>query len=107
MLQAGLSSFNMGTRGLLGLISRRGTRRNAAYNHYDSYPSGLGALIVKFILKLKPEEWDEMAKKVEDIEVCQSFMYILFSINSPHSSPLPFATTYPASVYFFSYIFQK
>lgn len=58
----------MGTRGLLGFISRHGTRRNAAYNHYDSYPSQLGSQIVKFILKLKPEEWDEMAKKVEEIE---------------------------------------
>ncbi|KAF4635452.1 hypothetical protein G7Y89_g2648 [Cudoniella acicularis] len=55
----------MGTRGLLGLIIKG--KRHGAYNHFDSYPSGLGSEIAKFILSLTPEEWDEMAKLVEGI----------------------------------------
>jgi len=59
----------MGTRGLVGLIIRG--KHHAAYNHLDSYPSNLGQRIVKFILGLKPEDWDTIAKRVEQIEVLQ------------------------------------
>ncbi|RKF59819.1 hypothetical protein OnM2_056055 [Erysiphe neolycopersici] len=55
----------MGTRGLLGLII--GGKRRGIYNHWDSYPSGLGKDIVKFILSLKPEQWDEMVKILNEI----------------------------------------
>ncbi|KAF8901878.1 hypothetical protein CPB84DRAFT_1824505 [Gymnopilus junonius] len=55
----------MGTRGLLGFIIA--AQRYGSYNHWDSYPSGLGADIVKFILGLGPENCDEMAKLVAEI----------------------------------------
>ena len=57
----------MGTRGLLGLIVEG--KRHAAYNHWDSYPSGLGAKIVKFILSLSREEYAKMTALVQAITV--------------------------------------
>lgn len=57
----------MGTRGLLGLIIQG--KRHAAYNHWDSYPSTLGAKIVEFILSLKLEDIAEMAALVQVITV--------------------------------------
>ena len=37
----------MGTRGLYGVVVNGEVK--ASYNHFDSYPSGLGANIVKFV----------------------------------------------------------
>ncbi|KDR70121.1 hypothetical protein GALMADRAFT_254952 [Galerina marginata CBS 339.88] len=56
----------MGTRGLLGFIIRS-SQRHAAYNHFDSYPTGLGKKIVEFILSLTTEEYDIMARLVSEI----------------------------------------
>ena len=56
----------MGTRGLIGFIIA--AQRHASYNHFDSYPSGLGADIVKFILSLSDEEIDKMVKVVSDLK---------------------------------------
>lgn len=55
----------MGTRGLLGFISFG--QRHAAYNHWDSYPEGLGGQIVNFILSLKHEDYARMARLVAGI----------------------------------------
>jgi hypothetical protein len=61
----------MGTRGLFGLIIQG--RKYATYNHFDSYPKGLGAMIVVFILSLSPSDIAAMAQRVRDIIV--SFNY--------------------------------
>lgn len=58
-----LLKLTMGTRGLLGFIISG--RRHASYNHFDSYPSGLGAQVAKFILGL-----DEEGKCAMLIRVC-------------------------------------
>ncbi|PVH87673.1 hypothetical protein DL98DRAFT_509877, partial [Cadophora sp. DSE1049] len=55
----------MGTSGLLGLIIKG--KRHAAYNHFDSYPAGLGQDIVAFILGLTDEEIENMAARVAEI----------------------------------------
>jgi hypothetical protein len=56
----------MGTRGLLGLIIQ--AQRHAAYNHFDSYPAGLGQEIVNFILSLQPNDYAIMERNLRDIE---------------------------------------
>lgn len=55
----------MGTRGLLGLIIKG--KRHGAYNHFDSYPSGLGQDIVAFLLSLTEEDIKNMAARVAEI----------------------------------------
>lgn len=55
----------MGTRGLIGFIHKG--RRRATYNQWDSYPSGLGDAIIKFILSLNDEQLEEMRIKVEHV----------------------------------------
>lgn len=55
----------MGTRGLLGFIIAG--RRRASYNHFDSYPSGLGAQVAKFILGLKEGEKRAMLEHVRNL----------------------------------------
>jgi hypothetical protein len=55
----------MGTRGLLGFIILG--QRYATYNHWDSYPEGLGKDIVNFILGLTPEDYTAMARLVAEI----------------------------------------
>ena len=55
----------MGTCGLLGFIILG--RRHSAYNHYDSYPDGLGRGIVDFILSLTPEDYFTMARLVAEM----------------------------------------
>lgn len=55
----------MGTHGLLGFIIFG--QRHAAYNHWDSYPQGLGEEIINFILSLKPEDYATMARLVAEI----------------------------------------
>lgn len=57
----------MGTRGLLGLIIKG--KRHGAYNHFDSYPSGLGQDIVAFLLSLTEEDIKNMAARVAEITV--------------------------------------
>jgi len=57
----------MGTRGLLGLIIK--AQRHGFYNHYDSYPSGLGNAIVKFLQSLKDGDCATMSNLVKDIIV--------------------------------------
>lgn len=65
----------MGTRGLLGFIIR--AQRHAAYNHYDSYPEGLGVGIVKFLLSLEPEDIAEMDRKLREVTVSTHLSCIL------------------------------
>jgi hypothetical protein len=55
----------MGTRGILGFITK-GVRRGT-FNQFDSYPSGLGDAIIKFILAHTDEELEEMRMKVEQV----------------------------------------
>ncbi|WWC92148.1 uncharacterized protein L201_007102 [Kwoniella dendrophila CBS 6074] len=55
----------MGTRGLLGLIISG--KRKGCYNHFDSYPEGLGVDIVRFILGLSPEETETMVQRLTEI----------------------------------------
>jgi hypothetical protein len=55
----------MGTRGLLGFIQNG--IRTGCYNRYDSYPSGLGDAIIKFIISLSDKELEEMRLKVEQV----------------------------------------
>lgn len=59
--------LEMGIRGLIVFIIA--DKRHAYYNQMDSYPEGLGQDIVNFILSLNPEQWDEMAKKLEEVTV--------------------------------------
>ena len=55
----------MGTRGLIGFIingARQGT-----YNHFDSYPCGLGNDVIKFIMSLTKEDIKDMAAKAKKV----------------------------------------
>ena len=56
----------MGTRGLVGHIIRG--RQKASYNHFDSYPPGLGLELMKFILSLLDEQIQQMINNLEKIE---------------------------------------
>ncbi|KUJ21516.1 uncharacterized protein LY89DRAFT_376614 [Mollisia scopiformis] len=56
----------MGTRGLLGVVIDG--QRYATYNHFDSYPEGLGKGIMEFLLSLEPKDWAKMAEMVREIE---------------------------------------
>ena len=51
---------------LLGAIIRG--RKKASYNHFDSYPSGLGVGLVNFIKYLSDDQIQEMIKRYEEIE---------------------------------------
>lgn len=57
---------NMGTRGLLGFIIK-GVKKGT-YNHWDSYPTGLGLAIMRWIQSLSEEDIIKMAGQVEKIE---------------------------------------
>jgi hypothetical protein len=59
------NNLAMGTRGILGFITK-GVRKGT-YNHFDSYPSGLGDAIIKFILAHTDEELEQMVGKVEQV----------------------------------------
>lgn len=48
----------MGTRGILGFITPEGEVRGS-YNHFDSYPSGLGRELQEQVRKLEPS-WDHL-----------------------------------------------
>lgn len=49
----------MGTRGLVGVVINNTPK--ATYNHFDSYPSGLGLDVVKFVDSIKGENFDTLA----------------------------------------------
>lgn len=53
----------MGTRGALGF--RYGDTDKVAYNHFDSYPSGLGIEVVKTIRKWNDEQLAGAAARIE------------------------------------------
>jgi hypothetical protein len=58
----------MGTRGLVGFKYKN--RYVATYNHFDSYPSSLGAEVVEFIQKVQSEQgWDKLKQNVNDIDL--------------------------------------
>jgi hypothetical protein len=59
------NNLAMGTRGILGFITK-GVRKGT-FNHFDSYPSGLGDAIIKFILAHTDEELEQMVGKVEQV----------------------------------------
>lgn len=52
----------MSTRGLYGF--RKNGIDKASYNHYDSYPEGLGKIIVEFLSTTSSEELNEMFEKI-------------------------------------------
>ena len=56
----------MGISGFLGFII--GAQRRETYCHSDSYPTGLGQVIVNFILGLKPEEYAIMNQRLEKLQ---------------------------------------
>lgn len=55
----------MGTRGLLAFI-HKGTRKGC-FNRLDSYPSGLGDAIIKFILSHTDQELEGMIEKIDQV----------------------------------------
>lgn len=58
----------MGTRGLMGI--RSDSKDHFQYVHFDCYPSGLGANLVKEIKTMVKNlpRWKELANKLKDIE---------------------------------------
>ncbi len=58
----------MGTRGIMGI--RIDGRDKFAYNHFDSYPSGLGDAIVKDIRKIqqRPYSWEWLEGKARALK---------------------------------------
>ncbi|KAL7423477.1 hypothetical protein Q5752_001057 [Cryptotrichosporon argae] len=56
----------MGTRGLVGFLIRG--QEFGSFHQYDSYPKGLGDVIVKFILGLSPERIELMATRMLAVE---------------------------------------
>lgn len=60
----------MGTRGSVGFIYKNEVK--LAYNHFDSYPDGLGADVVDFIVKVNNEDgWEKFilnGEKLKNIE---------------------------------------
>jgi len=58
----------MGTRGSVGVITKSGEYKSS-YNHFDSYPSGLGQEMVSLIMRInKEKKWDVFSKKMEEIK---------------------------------------
>lgn len=56
----------MGTRGLLGFIVAG--KRFGSFNQYDSYPFGLGAEVVAFLLSLNNAQMSAMTDRVSKLE---------------------------------------
>ena len=52
----------MGTRGLYGF--RKNEQDKTSYNHFDSYPEGLGADVLKFIRNHSIEEMNEFYDRI-------------------------------------------
>jgi hypothetical protein len=58
----------MGTRGLIGFAV--GGEVKLAYNHWDSYPDGLGVKVLSFVRQLvKDGAVDDAAQRVRDLKV--------------------------------------
>ena len=59
----------MGTRGLFGFYYKG--KYYVVYNHYDSYPSGLGVLIVKELKRAidegRLEEWKSLLIQIKEV----------------------------------------
>jgi hypothetical protein len=55
----------MGTRGLIGF--KLDGEYRASYNHFDSYPEGLGQEIVDFLLSLNPETRATLVARVREL----------------------------------------
>jgi len=65
----------MGTRGIFGFIYKG--KRYIVYNHFDSYPSGLGLwLLIEIISLALPScdfsSWIEKLEKIHNIADCKS-----------------------------------
>ena len=56
----------MGTRGLLGYVIKG--KKKGSYNHWDSYPVGLGWAIMKWIRSLSDADITKMIEQLEKIE---------------------------------------
>lgn len=69
----------MGTRGLLGFIIK-GVKKGT-YNHWDSYPTGLGLAIMRWIQTLTEEDIAKMTEQVEKIEWYLS-CYRIYAMNA-------------------------
>jgi hypothetical protein len=58
----------MGTRGALGFACNQTLK--VTYNHYDSYPDGLGNEVVEFCNKVKADKgWDKLKEKVSALQL--------------------------------------
>jgi len=55
----------MGTRGAVGF--KVDDKYFVTYNHYDSYPDGLGVEVVDFCYKV--EDWDQLKENIRKIEL--------------------------------------
>lgn len=62
----------MGTRGTSGFIYRDNVK--LGYNHFDSYPSGLGNDIVKIIIRINKDKngWNKFKKNIEKLKDLKS-----------------------------------
>ena len=59
----------MGTRGSVGIITKEG-KYKSSYNHFDSYPTGLGQDMVKVINKINNNfGWDKFSNIMSNIEL--------------------------------------
>ena len=57
----------MGTRGFI--VFRVKGKDVAFYNHYDSYPTGLGNEIINFIQSLDEGRLERMANNIENLKM--------------------------------------
>lgn len=58
----------MGTRGINGFIYK--AEDKLCYNHFDSYPTGLGKQILKFIVGVNQNnDWDRLKSNVEKLKM--------------------------------------
>lgn len=55
----------MGTRGLIGFIING--KRKGVLNRCDSYPSGLGNEVIRFIMSLNKDQIKDMKAKVDKV----------------------------------------
>ena len=56
----------MGTRGLLGFIIKG--KKKGSYNHWDSYPSGLGMEIITWLKYLTETEILQLIERLNEFE---------------------------------------
>ena len=82
----------MGTRGAYGF--HKGGRDKITYNHFDSYPTGLGADVAEFVKNHTDEEMNEIFDRIvmvrsngvpsaEQIKECFRFYRPSVSMNTP------------------------